>query len=281
MTKPAKVVAQLNRVNSMFAMSSTTPSSSESPCCNSPVSTAESAPERRMVRSEAASPLMTGASGKAALTAQLPPLDIAATEYDTWPKFDMFTDEPPMFSAGLSASVDWSHYDGLDFGARAAGDFAPSNYSQPQSYSGFDLNGSEQPPTMTTNTSTSGEPSELDDLIPSSFDDLDVSAASHGFGSLGGLPDSFLGNGLDYEFKVAKADPDNQYLPTPASLTSEEPILAATGSASMPGFSAFPDEMSLWLGNDFAAIHGLPTHGLSMSYNDSPDGTMPSFWDAQ
>jgi hypothetical protein len=134
---------------------------------------------------------------------------------------------------------------------------------------------------MTTNTSTSGEPSELDDLIPSSFDDLDVSAASHGFGSLGGLPDSFLGNGLDYEFKVAKADPDNQYLPTPASLTSEEPILAATASASMPGFSAFPDEMSLWLGNDFAAIHGLPTHGLSMSYNDSPDGTMPSFWDAQ
>lgn len=276
---------QLNRVNSMYALSTTSPG--ESPCCNSPISSSDSAPERRMSKSEAASPLMTGSSGFTHQNGQLPPLDISAIEYSAWSKFDMFTDqEQPMFSAGLSAtSIDWSLYDGLDFGARAAGDFAPSNYSQPQSYGGFDMNGSEQPPTLTTNTSTSGEPSEIDDPVPpSSFDDLDVSTASHGF-SLGPLPDSFLSStdfatGLDYEFKLAKAE--NQYLPTPASLSSDDPILSTTGPAAFASYSSLvADDPTLWTDNDYQT-HGLPGADFPLAYTDSPDGTMPNYcWDGQ
>lgn len=136
---------QLNRQNSAYSLHSTSPT--DSPSCNSP-SSSSGFPDRRKSKSEAASPLMTGSSSFTHLNGQLPPLDLTSIDY-SWNgsnKFDLYTSasefEQPIFSAGLSAaSVDWSHYDGLDFAARAAADFAPSNYSQPQSYGGFDLSG--------------------------------------------------------------------------------------------------------------------------------------------
>merc|ERR1711977_248330 len=49
--------------------------------------------------------------------------------------------EPPMFSAGLSsASIDWSHYDGLDFNND---NFATSSYSQAPSFTGSDFDTSD------------------------------------------------------------------------------------------------------------------------------------------
>jgi hypothetical protein len=68
--------------------------------------------------------------------------------------------EQPMFSAGLSsASIDWSHYDGLDFNNE---DFAASSYSQAPSFTGFDFSSIDQP--ALTTTSTSGEISEVEDF---------------------------------------------------------------------------------------------------------------------
>jgi len=67
--------------------------------------------------------------------------------------------EQPMFSAGLSTtSIDWSHYDGLDFNND---DFAASSYSQAASFTGFDFSSIDQP--ALTTTSTSGDISEAED----------------------------------------------------------------------------------------------------------------------
>jgi hypothetical protein len=72
--------------------------------------------------------------------------------------------EAPIFSAGLSsASIDWSHYDGLDFNND---NFATSSYSQAPSFTGFDFSSMDQPQPALTSTSTSGEISEAGDYLP-------------------------------------------------------------------------------------------------------------------
>lgn len=284
---------QLNRQNSAYSLHSASPI--DSPSCNSP-SSSSGFPERRKSKSEAASPLMTGSSSLTHLNGQLPPLDLSSIDYG-WHgnKFDLYTStsdfEQPMFSAGLSAaSVDWSHYDGLDFAAKAAADFAaPSNYSQPQSYGGFDIGSVEQPPTLTTSTSTSGEPSEIDDLISSSFEELEnangyrTTAMGTGF-DVAQISQSLLSNTdlatLDYdEFKMMKAG--TQFLPTPASLAGDEPVLVSTSSTTMGNFASMvDDDPTLWMGSDYC--HGLPSHDFQLPLTDSPDGSsMATFWGNQ
>jgi hypothetical protein len=279
---------RLNRQNSAYSLHSTSPT--DSPSCNSP-SSSSGFLDRRKSKSEAASPLMTGSSSLTHLNGQLTPLDLSNVDY-SWSKFDMFASasefDQPIFSAGLSAtSVDWSHYDGLDFAAKAAADFAPSNYSQPQSYGGFDMGGSEQPPTLTTSNSTSGEPSEIDDLISSSFEDLGhangfrTSTVGTGF-DLDHMSQSLLSStdlaNLDYdEFKMMKAG--NQFLPTPASLAGDEPVLVSSTSATMGDFSQtlVDDDPALWMGSDYC--QGLPSGEFQIPLTDSPDGSsMAPFW---
>ncbi|KAJ9156948.1 Copper resistance protein CRF1, partial [Coniochaeta hoffmannii] len=282
--------SQLNRQNSAYSLQSTSPADEAG--CTSPSSTSGFL-DRRKSKSEATSPLMTGSSNLAQLNGQLTPLDLSNVDYPWSNKFDMFASassefDQPIFSAGLSAaSVDWSHYDGLDFAAKAAADLAPSNYSQPQSYGGFDLGGSEQPPTLTTSTSTSGEPSEIDDLISSSFEDL---------GSINGFRTASVGTGFDIDhisqsllsntdlttlnyddFKMMKAG--NQFLPTPASLAGDEPVLVSTTSATMADFSQtlVEDDPALWMGSDYC--NGLPSADFQLPLTDSPDGSsMAPFW---
>ncbi len=171
-----------------------------------------------------------------------------------------------MFSAGLSTtSVDWSHYDGLEFASKAA-DFAPSNYSQPQSYGGFDFSGSEQLASLTTNTSNSGEASEAEDFLPNTLDEFDtqngfrdsasgsalnLSAAQAQMLATSDLPDMDFG-----DLKFIKTD--NKYLPTPSG--DDSAMLNPTGAGA---FSLDTSEF-LW------DMHGLP------SMADSAD-----FWEQQ
>ncbi|KAH8601362.1 hypothetical protein B0O99DRAFT_501571 [Bisporella sp. PMI_857] len=124
--------------------------------------------EQRMVKSEHGSPHVKPASNFEQLNGFLPPLEIAASlpgDYTFLQNYDNFTSiadhDQPLFSAGLlsAASVDWSHYDGLDFNNDG---FATSSYSQAASFNGFDFNGLEQP--ALTTTSTSGEISEVEDF---------------------------------------------------------------------------------------------------------------------
>jgi hypothetical protein len=122
--------------------------------------------EQRMVKSEHGSPLSSPTSNLDQLNGLLPPLDLSAIpgEYNFLQNIDGFPSIPdheqPLFSAGLSsASIDWSHYDGLDFNNE---NFAPSSYSQAPSFNGFDFSSVDQP--ALTTTSTSGEISEVEDF---------------------------------------------------------------------------------------------------------------------
>ncbi|TPX07070.1 uncharacterized protein E0L32_010965 [Thyridium curvatum] len=238
---------------------------------------------KRRVKSEAASPMMNSNAAFSQLNGQLPPLDLSSIEYPSYIAggFDLFNNlsdhETGLFSAGLSAtSVDWSHYD-LDFNASKTGDnFAPSSYSQPPSFAGFDFSGSEQAPTLTTNTS--GDVSEVEDFLGPSLDDFDASGA---FGastapntfSVGG-PQTGLFNSndlgpMDYDdLKIMKVG--NKFLPTPASLAGDEPSLGVT-SAGANGFSFVEDDPALWV-SDYS---GLP------AMSDNTETGMLPLWDQQ
>ncbi|KAI9736561.1 MAG: hypothetical protein M1818_006072 [Claussenomyces sp. TS43310] len=121
--------------------------------------------EQRQIKSEHNSPVL-GSTNFDQLNSQLPPLDLSSVEafpdYTFSGFFDGFPAMPDLdhsiFSGGLSAtSVDWSHYDGLDFNDR----FATSELSQAPSFTGFDYSSVDQPGlTM----STSGEISEVEDF---------------------------------------------------------------------------------------------------------------------
>lgn len=117
--------------------------------------------EQRLVKSEHGSPLMSRTSNLDQLNGFLPPLDLSDIPGDFNFYSTMPDAEQPLFSAGLSAaSIDWSHYDGLDFNND---DFATSSYSQAPSFTGFDFSSMDQP---ALTTSTSGEISEVEDFGP-------------------------------------------------------------------------------------------------------------------
>lgn len=121
-----------------------------------------------MVKSEHASPLVSPTTNFQQMNGQLPPLDLTnmTSDYNNMYQFDPFGAvipdlDQPIFSAGIgSASIDWSLYDGLDFNNDS---FPASSYSQAASYSGYEFSGIDQP--ALTTTSTSGEQSEVEDLI--------------------------------------------------------------------------------------------------------------------
>jgi hypothetical protein len=118
--------------------------------------------EQRMVKSEHGSPLMSPTSTLDQLNCLLPPLDLTNMSGDYNLYAAVPDTEQPLFSAGLSAtSIDWSHYDGLDFNND---NFAASSYSQAASFTGFDFSSIDQP--ALTTTSTSGEVSEVEDFGP-------------------------------------------------------------------------------------------------------------------
>ena len=272
---------QLHRVNSLHSSSSNR--SLDNLSRGSSASSGGLLQEQRKAKSEATSPLMTGSSSFMQLNSSLPPLDLSNIGYTPYITdnldniFGSVSDhEPALFSAGLSASVDWSHYDGLEFASKANENFAPSSFSQPQSFGGF-----EQPPTLTT--STSGEVSEVEDFIPSTGDDFDImgtfsrtSTTSTGF-NLGPTQANLLGSTdlttIDYEdFKFMKAG--NKFLPSPASLPGEESSLVPTTAVtSMNNFSLVEDDPAFWMA-DYSS-HTLPI------MTESPDPNAPSFWDTQ
>ncbi|ESZ92513.1 hypothetical protein SBOR_7105 [Sclerotinia borealis F-4128] len=124
--------------------------------------------EQRMVKSEHASPHVSATTNFQQMNCQLPPLDLTNVppDYNNIYQFDAYGGvisdlDQPMYSAGFSsASIDWSHYDGLDFNSD---NFAASSYSHTASFNGFDFSSIDQP--ALTTTSTSGEQSEVEDFI--------------------------------------------------------------------------------------------------------------------
>jgi hypothetical protein len=214
--------------------------------------------ETRKAKSEQTSPMMNGNSAFQQLNGQLPPLDLSNIQYPEYtPAFELFhgLEEPPMFSAGLSApSVDWAQYDGLDMKAES---FAPSSYDQAQSYAAFEFGSTE--PTLTSN---SGDVSETEDFVPAfseaQIEGFRMSAASDYMNlqqSQSTLADSDFGQADFGSFKAAAAA--NKFLPNLGSLDDTN------------GFPLI-EEDSYWSMNNFA-------DGIT----NSPDPVATTFWDTQ
>ncbi|KAK4126862.1 hypothetical protein N657DRAFT_178442 [Parathielavia appendiculata] len=275
---------QLNRVHSMTSASSMrnrsmddlvgAGTSGDSGSTTGSRGSGGAARSQRRVKSEAASPLLEASSSFAELNGQLPPLDLSGIKYPPYiPNsadfFGSFSDyEQPMFSAGLSAaSVDWSNYEGLELASKTS-DFAPSNFSQPQSY-GFDFTGSEIP-TLTTTTSMSGDVSEVEDFLSNPLDDYDtfqssVPVSGYGFGIIGNTDLTSLD--MD-DFNLEKKDA-SKFLSTPASMAGDDPTLLTTGAHAFSGLPSLDDDPAFWM-NDY----GIP------NLTESPtESSMPSFWD--
>lgn len=276
---------QLARNHSMQSAGSPGNCSTEDLANASSASSNASMPQtqsQRLSRSESASPLMTGSSTAAQSTGQLPRLDLsnvtgwAPTSYVP-DNFDLFgaasldDHEQPIFSAGLSQpSVDWSHY-GLDFENKDLGSFAPSSYSQAQSFAGFD-----QAPTL-----TSGEVSEVEDFIPSTGDEFDpigtfsrTNTSSTGF-SLGPSQENLMGalemNGTDFDFAKAGKEDGNKYAASATALVGEDSAMAAAVASS--GVAGFENDPIFWMGEvDYSGLTAV---------NDVPDANVPNFWDVQ
>ncbi|EWZ39545.1 hypothetical protein FOQG_01368 [Fusarium oxysporum f. sp. raphani 54005] len=261
---------QLNRVNSAHSTGSLGADSMLQKSTREPPSSrARAATNReRRVKSETASPLMSGASSFQNLNGNLPPLDLSGIEYPPYmanSTFDLFGSgfnsetDAPMYSAGLSAaSVDWSHYDLSEMKGES---FTPSSYSQAgtQSFNGlFDFgSGSEHLPHLANTTSTSGEVSEVEDFLPGGDGDYD---GLEGFSRA----DSFIrqnGNVMANSTDLTTIDYDSFYKG------------ADSGPMAGAGLSMVEDDPAFWMPNYNEGITTM---------DESPDplgpASVPSFW---
>ncbi|CAK7211190.1 transcriptional activator haa1 [Sporothrix curviconia] len=197
--------------------------------------------------------------------------------------------DQPLFSAGLSApSVDWSQF-GLDFD-RGFSTSTEDKFASAEAFGftrnfGYEFNGSELAPTMTTGTS--GEVSEAEDPIVPGLDDYeydydydatnDAASGSIAFSrtnSSFNLPSvasvvnvrSNTISGDMNEFRYLKAG--NKFLPTPLTGVTDD-IATLQAMAGMPQVAGRDgDESALWM-NEYT---GLP------SMTESPESDVMSFW---
>jgi len=215
--------------------------------------------EQRKVKSEHGSPLLSPASNFDQLNGQLPPLDLSSIpgDYNFLQNLDGFSaipdHEQPIFSAGLSsASIDWSHYDGLDFNNE---NFAASSYSQAPSFTGFDFSSIEQP--ALTTTSTSGEISEVEDFVP--------------LGDSGGTRPTLLNNqyGSDFDNSDFGGDVDGYRLSTASSYIGmpQAQMLASNNveALDMDSFLKGVPTSTLYARSN----HGLPTSNYVQDGNSN------------
>jgi len=223
-----------------------------------------------MVKSEHGSPLMSP-SNLDQLNGLLPPLDFSNLPGDcnflqTLDGFSSIPDhEQPMFSAGLSsASIDWSHYDGLDFNNE---NFAASSYSQAPSFTGFDFSSIDQP-TLTT-TSTSGEISEVEDFVP--------------LGDNSGTRPTLMNNqyGSDFDNSDFGGDIDGYRLSTASSYVGlPQAQMLASNNVEALDMDAFLKDVATSNGYP-TTHHGLPTTSYAetgkMGQAPSPFDDSPTF----
>lgn len=207
--------------------------------------------EQRKVKSEHGSPLLSPSSTLDQLNGLLPPLDFSniGGEGNFLQNLDGFSSIPdheqPMFSAGLSsASIDWSHYDGLDFNNE---NFAASSYSQAPSFTGFDFSSIDQP--ALTTTSTSGEISEVEDF---------------GLGDNTGTRPPLLTNqyGSDFDNSELGGDIDGYRLSAASSYMGlPQAQMLASSNVEDLDVDAFLKGVATT--NGYAVPHGLPMTSFS------------------
>jgi hypothetical protein len=203
--------------------------------------------EQRMVKSEHGSPLLSPSTTLDQLNGLLPPLDFSNISGNdnvmhTLDGYSGILDlEQPMFSAGLSsASIDWSHYDGLDFNNE---NFAASSYSQAPSFTGFDFSSIDQP--ALTTTSTSGEISEVEDFVLGDNKGPRPGLLNNQYGS--DFDNSDFGDNID-GYRLSTASSYSGL--TQAQILAGNNVEALDIDAFLKGVAS---------SNDYPTSHGLPT----------------------
>ncbi|KAF4122707.1 Copper-fist [Geosmithia morbida] len=208
----------------------------------------------------------------------VPPLDLSSIDYPSsymnssngngrnnggsgGSSFDLFgagfspDTDAPLYSAGLSnASVDWSHYD-------FPGDsFGPSSYSQTgtQSFANFTDFGSnsEHLPHLVNTTSTSGDVSEVEDVM-SGADDFAGSFMRQGMLGGGGG-----GGGGNAPADLSSIDYDSFY----KGAADHNPIAGT-------GMSLVEDDPAFWMPNYNDGIVGESPDGMEQTSQPA------SFWE--
>ncbi|KFA54718.1 hypothetical protein S40293_00725 [Stachybotrys chartarum IBT 40293] len=167
---------------------------------------------QRRVKSEATSPLMSGASFPS--LNGVTPLDLSGTDYQSYTGTDAFSlysagvesdFDAPMFSAGLTRTpLDWSSF---NVKKEECGTFAPSSYSQIGTHGyndGFSgtwdySSASDHLPNLTNTTTTSGEVSEVEDFAPGNDGDYDGFAQAFGQPGQGMLGTATDLSSIDYD----------------------------------------------------------------------------------
>ncbi|KIH91249.1 copper fist DNA-binding protein domain containing protein [Sporothrix brasiliensis 5110] len=254
--------------------------------------------QQRRSRSETASPLLFASSfpqlGGASSTGQLAPLNMGMVGYNTgFTNYNSFTPEQvdqPLFSAGLSApSVDWSQF-GLDFD-RGFSTSTDDKFASAEAFGftrnfGYEYNGSEQAPTMTTGTS--GEVSEAEEPTVPGLDDYEYDYEYDGLNDAASGSIAFSRTNSSFHLPTAATSAPsvrantvssdinelrylkagNKFLPTPLVGASDD-LATLQSLAGMPQVAGRDDDDSgLWM-NDY---QGLP------SMTESPESDVISFW---
>lgn len=215
--------------------------------------------EVRLVRSEHGSPSPRSVPSFEQLHGQLPPLDLSYAPYngnnftsspmDEYALYEpyMATADEPLLSAALSMPpVDWSAFD-LDNGPLDAA------YSQPPSYASLDQ-GNLHRPGLTT--SSSGEASEVDDMIAQSISSPERSEPASQYRS---SPSEQAG------LESYPLGPPTTYVgPPPASALAGRPLEKRSYDAFFQGTTASPAEFEDFRNGTQADPEAFTRHGFTV-----------------
>ncbi|EFX05811.1 copper fist DNA-binding domain containing protein [Grosmannia clavigera kw1407] len=244
--------------------------------------------EQRLSRSETTSPLHLDSSypqpHQLNDNSQLPPLNMGAVDYISYNYNAFDSPDQPLFSAGLKApAVDWNQF----FGANSANGISGGNAGNESgkfgntgpfgfgSTFGYEYNGSEQAPTMTT--ATSGEVSEAEDLMVPGVDDYDydydgaTDAASSSVAFSRANSSYHLASSVNIrhdfsDMRLNKAG--NKFLPTPSAATTDDAAALAAVGAMAHGATLEDDDAAIW----------MPDYQGLTSMTESPESDVISFW---
>lgn len=271
----------------------TTPSTNTTASAPTPFSSLQQSQQRR-ARSETASPLHLSSAfpqpHQLSDNSHLPPLSMSSLNYAAYTSYNAFNGpDQPLYSASLSTPpVDWSQFFGVNGqNGLSNGNTENDKFSNADSYGfggtfGYEYNGSEQAPTMTT--ATSGDVSEAEDLMVPGMDDYDYDydgndAASSNVafpraGSSYHMANSSVSlrnAAADYhELRLLKAG--NKFLPTPTTTGADDAApLAAMAAMAPQGPTLEDEEAAIWM----PEYQGLP------SMTESPESDVISFWGAK
>lgn len=245
--------------------------------------------EHRLSRSETTSPLHLGGNfpqpHQLSDNSQLPPLNMGAVDYISYNYSTFESPDQPLFSAGLKApAVDWNQFFGVNSSANGIGGGNAGNetgkFGSTGSFGfagtcGYEYNGSEQAPTLTT--ATSGEVSEAEDLMVPGVDDYeydydgatDAASSSVAFSRANSSYHLASPVNMRSDFSDLRLHKTgNKFLPTPSGAANDDTTALAAVGAMARGATLEEEDAAIW----------MPEYQGLTSMTESPESDVIPFW---